>query len=480
MRVAALGPRWRSGAHSGELAALATTGVESLHDYVARYLPQLVLSVLIPLVMLGYLFTADLTSAIIVAVTLPLIPLFMALVGWYTDRQTRAKWQALARLAGHFSDVDRRAAHAQGVRSGAGPGGGRAAGDRGLPEGVDGHAAGGVPVLDGARAAGVAVGGARRRGDRPAPGLRRADARGRARRPDSRARRRTCRCASSAPSSTRPRTARRPARRCWPAGYARSRLLGTRTDVPALPGLWLDGRARSASRGSAARSDRSTWRFRAGRITVVTGPSGAGKTTLLQLLAGSQRPDAGSVSVTGDAGTVVPLADDLAGAVALPGRVGRRRAPCSRPARSARTSCWAAIPDERATTTGCASVLADLGLAGAGRRLPRGWRHRLGEAGAGLSQGQRQRLSLARALARDAPVSAPRRADRGAGRGDRAARAGRDPRSATAGRTVVLVTHRAAPLEIADHVVRLAPTGPPPDRRRAIAPDDRLSAVGPW
>ena len=75
--VAALGPRWRAGAHSGELTTLATTGIDSLHDYVARYLPQLVQSALIPLIMLGYLVTADLTSAIIVAVTLPLIPLFM-------------------------------------------------------------------------------------------------------------------------------------------------------------------------------------------------------------------------------------------------------------------------------------------------------------------------------------------------------------------------------------------------------------------
>ncbi|HEY4990990.1 MAG TPA: ABC transporter transmembrane domain-containing protein, partial [Nakamurella sp.] len=103
--AAALGPRWRSGEHGGELSVLATTGVESLHDYVARYLPQLVLSVVIPVIMLVYLFTADLTSALIVAFTLPLIPLFMALVGWYTDRQTREKWQSLSRLAGHFTDV---------------------------------------------------------------------------------------------------------------------------------------------------------------------------------------------------------------------------------------------------------------------------------------------------------------------------------------------------------------------------------------
>ncbi len=82
--AAGLGPRWRSGEHGGELSVLATTGVESLNDYVSRYLPQLVLSVVIPLIMVVYLFTADLTSALIVVFTLPLIPLFMALVGWYT------------------------------------------------------------------------------------------------------------------------------------------------------------------------------------------------------------------------------------------------------------------------------------------------------------------------------------------------------------------------------------------------------------
>ena len=105
LHAAALGPRWRSGEHGGRLAVLATTGVESLHDYLARYLPQLVLSVVVPVIMLIYLFSADLTSGIIVLVTLPLIPLFMALVGWYTDRQTRAKWASLSRLAAHFTDV---------------------------------------------------------------------------------------------------------------------------------------------------------------------------------------------------------------------------------------------------------------------------------------------------------------------------------------------------------------------------------------
>ena len=66
--------------------------------------------------------------------------------------------------------------------------------------------------------------------------------------------------------------------------------VGTRTDVADAARLVAGRRARSAGRGSAARSDRSTWPFRAGRMTVVTGPSGAGKTTLLQLLRACSDP----------------------------------------------------------------------------------------------------------------------------------------------------------------------------------------------
>ncbi|MET0864170.1 MAG: ABC transporter transmembrane domain-containing protein, partial [Nakamurella sp.] len=103
--AAALGPRWRSGEHSGELSVLATTGIESLHDYIARYLPQLVLSVVVPVIMLGYLFSADLTSGIIVLITLPLIPVFMALVGMHTEAANRRQFRLLARLSHHFLDV---------------------------------------------------------------------------------------------------------------------------------------------------------------------------------------------------------------------------------------------------------------------------------------------------------------------------------------------------------------------------------------
>ena len=69
--------------------------------------PQLVLAVLVPLAVLAWTVAVDPTSALIMAVTLPLIPLFMWLIGRYTEGRTRARWRALARLSNHFLDVMR-------------------------------------------------------------------------------------------------------------------------------------------------------------------------------------------------------------------------------------------------------------------------------------------------------------------------------------------------------------------------------------
>ncbi len=90
---------------AGELATLATRGLDALDDYFARYLPQLVLAVLVPLAVLAVVARADWISALVVALTLPLIPIFMALVGWHTQARTRRQWRLLNRLGGHFLDV---------------------------------------------------------------------------------------------------------------------------------------------------------------------------------------------------------------------------------------------------------------------------------------------------------------------------------------------------------------------------------------
>ncbi|GAB3451980.1 hypothetical protein GCM10027570_29630 [Streptomonospora sediminis] len=90
---------------AGELVTLATRGLDALDDYFARYLPQLVLAVLVPVAVLVVVVGADWISAAVIAATLPLIPLFMALVGWHTQARTQRQWRLLNRLGGHFLDV---------------------------------------------------------------------------------------------------------------------------------------------------------------------------------------------------------------------------------------------------------------------------------------------------------------------------------------------------------------------------------------
>ncbi len=90
---------------AGELVTLATRGLDALDDYFARYLPQLVLAALVPLAVVVVVIGSDWISGVIIAVTLPLIPIFMALVGWHTQARTQRQWHVLNRLGGHFLDV---------------------------------------------------------------------------------------------------------------------------------------------------------------------------------------------------------------------------------------------------------------------------------------------------------------------------------------------------------------------------------------
>ena len=103
--VLRLGPLGPAGRDPGAVAALVTRGVDALDAYYARYLPQLVLAVIIPLAVLVTVLGADLISAIIIAVTLPLIPVFMILIGLYTRSRVDRQWETLSRLSGHFLDL---------------------------------------------------------------------------------------------------------------------------------------------------------------------------------------------------------------------------------------------------------------------------------------------------------------------------------------------------------------------------------------
>jgi ABC-type transport system involved in cytochrome bd biosynthesis fused ATPase/permease subunit len=104
-RALRLGPGWLGGQRAGEIATLSTRGLDGLDSYFARYLPQLVLGVLVPIAVVARVAVADWISAVVIAVTLPLIPVFAMLVGWHTKAQTRRQWRLLAILGGHFLDV---------------------------------------------------------------------------------------------------------------------------------------------------------------------------------------------------------------------------------------------------------------------------------------------------------------------------------------------------------------------------------------
>jgi len=104
-RVTQLGPGWLAGQRTGELATLATRGVDALDPYFARYLPQVVLTCIVPPLVIARIWAEDWLSGLVVVLTLPLIPMFMVLVGLLTQVKTRRQWRALERLSHHFLDV---------------------------------------------------------------------------------------------------------------------------------------------------------------------------------------------------------------------------------------------------------------------------------------------------------------------------------------------------------------------------------------
>lgn len=90
---------------SGTLITLITTGLDALDGFYSKYLPQLVLAVIVPVVLAVAIGTRDVVSVVIIAVTIPLIPLFMALIGWRTESAVRRRFHVQTRLANHFADL---------------------------------------------------------------------------------------------------------------------------------------------------------------------------------------------------------------------------------------------------------------------------------------------------------------------------------------------------------------------------------------
>ncbi|WZX00347.1 thiol reductant ABC exporter subunit CydD [Propioniciclava soli] len=92
-------------ASTARLVTLATVGLDALDGYYGKYLPQLLLAVTVPVLVGGVILLADVPAALIIALTLPLIPVFMVLVGWTTQARTERRWATQQRLAHHFADL---------------------------------------------------------------------------------------------------------------------------------------------------------------------------------------------------------------------------------------------------------------------------------------------------------------------------------------------------------------------------------------
>ncbi len=103
--ILTLGPTGPASVDPGRVATLLTRGIDALDAYYARYLPQLFLAMIVPIAVIATVIGFDLVSALIIAITLPIIVVFMILIGLYTRTRVDRQWQTLSRLSGHFLDL---------------------------------------------------------------------------------------------------------------------------------------------------------------------------------------------------------------------------------------------------------------------------------------------------------------------------------------------------------------------------------------
>ncbi|WP_343938976.1 thiol reductant ABC exporter subunit CydD, partial [Pseudonocardia zijingensis] len=440
-----LGPGWLSDERSGELTALATRGLDALDGYFGRFLPQLVLAVVVPVAVLLALFGVDVTAAVTIAVTLPLVPVFMVLVGLASRRSADRQWRALAVLAGHFLDVVAGLPTLKVF--------GRAKAQTATIRAVtDAHARATMRTLRVAflsalvlellstlSVALVAVG----------IGLRLV--------------------AGSvelytalvvlilAPEVYRPLRQVGVHHHACAEGLAAARRIFEVLETPApsvhaldgVPDLRLHPIRLDTVTVTHPGADRPaltdvSLELAPGETVALVGPSGRGKSTLAALLVGFVRPTGGRVSVRGvDLGAFD--ADAWRAQVAyLPQRPQLFAGTIADNVRLAEP--WA--PD-RAVWQALRAAGADFVHA-----LPAGIDTPLGERGSGLSAGQRQRVALARTLLPDAQLLVLDEPTSGLDVAGEQAVVD-SLRAVGAERTVLLVTHRPALLALADRVVRL-------------------------
>ncbi|MGW2225793.1 thiol reductant ABC exporter subunit CydD [Streptomyces formicae] len=455
-RAGELGPGWLTGQRTGSLISLATRGVDALDDYFSRYLPQLGLAVVVPVAVLARIVTEDWVSAAIIVVTLPLIPVFMILIGWATQNRMDRQWRLLSRLSGHFLDVvaglptlkvfGRAKAQAESIRKITGEY--RQATMRTLRIAFLSSFALELLATISVALVAVTIGMRLVHGEMDLyDGLV---------------------VLVLAPE------AYLPLRQVGAQYHAAAEGLSAAEEIfevletpaptagtgPAPTGaIAFEGvTVRYPGRSADAVSDVS-FEVGSGETVALVGPSGVGKSTLLNVLLGFVRPDRGRVRI-GD----VDLAD-----VSLERWRERIAWVPQRPHLFAGTIAEnVRLARPEATDAQVREALRSAGALSFVDALPGGADTVLGEDGAGLSAGQRQRLALARAFLADRPVvllDEPTAALDGGTE----AEVVEAVRRLAVGRTVLLVVHRPALLAVAGRVVRLdAPVVDP--RNRGLCP----------
>lgn len=103
--IHALGPAWSRNQRSGARATEVVDGVEALDKYFSLYLPQMQLAIIIPAAILVFVFPFDWISGLVLAITAPLLPVFMIIIGNQTEKLNRTQWRSLSRMGAHFFDM---------------------------------------------------------------------------------------------------------------------------------------------------------------------------------------------------------------------------------------------------------------------------------------------------------------------------------------------------------------------------------------